>query len=65
MTDLSDHQSNQKLLHDGIGSIVQGGPDLESGTDLVSGINGGTAEFGSGLVDRSGALNVMILNHVQ
>ena len=61
MTDLSDHQSNQKLLHDGIGSIVQGGPDLESGPDLVSGINGGTAQFGSGLVDRSGASNVMIL----
>ena len=59
MTDVDIHGVDEPL-HDGINSLVQGGPDLDSGTNIVVGVEGGGAQFSTGLGDRPEVPNLMI-----
>lgn len=56
----ADHYSGA-ALHDGINGLQQGGPGLSSGTDIVSGIQGGAAQFATGLGDRPEVPNLLVL----
>ena len=53
MTDVDEHGLSEPL-HDGINGLIQGGPGLQSGTDIVAGLQGGAAQFDTGLGDRVG-----------
>ena len=56
----SDHFSGV-ALHDGIEGLVQGGPGLSSGTNIVEGINGGAAQFATGLGERAELPNLLVV----
>ena len=61
MTDVDVHGADE-TLHDGINSLSWfGGLLLGLGTDIVDGLNGGGAQFSTGLGDRPGVPNLMIL----
>lgn len=51
MTDVDVHGVSEPL-HDGINGLAQGGPGLNSGTNIVSGLNAASAHFSTGLGDR-------------
>ena len=59
LTDVDAHPSNTPL-HNGINGLVQGGPGLSSGTNIVVGLLGGAAQFATGLGDRPEIPNLMI-----
>ena len=59
MTDIDDHPASTPL-HDGIDGLVQGAPDLSGGTDIVAGLEGGAAQYATGLGDRPEIPNLMI-----
>ena len=52
MTDVDEHGVSEPL-HDGINGVVQGGPGLGSGTNIVAGLNGTKQQFNTGLGDRT------------
>ena len=61
MTDVDVHGANEPL-HNGINSLSWiGGLFLGFGTNILDGLNGGAAQFGSGLGDRPGVPNLMIM----
>lgn len=51
MTDVDVHGTSEPL-HNGINGLAQGGPGLDSGTNLVVALNGAAAQFATGLGDR-------------
>lgn len=55
-----DHHTGVPL-HDGINGLAQGGPGLGSGTNIVAGIQGGAAQFSTGLGDRAEVPNLLVL----
>ena len=60
MTDVDIH-STAVPLHDGINGLLQGGPDLSSGTNIVAAIQGAATHYATGLGDRPEMPNLMIL----
>ena len=48
-------------LHDGINGLLQGGPGLDPGTSMLAAINGGVAQFSTGLGDRPEIPNLLIV----
>ena len=59
VTDVDIHPTNTPL-HDGINGLVQGGPGLSSGSNIVVGLQGGAGQFATGLGDRPEIPNLMI-----
>ncbi|PKB57631.1 MAG: hypothetical protein BZY73_02245 [SAR202 cluster bacterium Casp-Chloro-G3] len=51
MTDVDLHGTSEPL-HIAINGLLQGGPGLDEGTNLVAGLQGGGATYASGLGDR-------------
>ncbi len=51
MTDVDLHGASEPL-HNGINGLVQGGPGLASGTNLVAALNASGPQFATGLGDR-------------
>ena len=61
MTDIDTHGANEPL-HEGIDSLSWfGGLLLGFGTNILDGLNGGAAQFSTGLGDRPGVPNLMIM----
>jgi hypothetical protein len=56
MTDVDLHGVSAPL-HSGINGLQQGGPGLANGTNIVVGLQGGAAQFQTGLGDRVGPSN--------
>ncbi len=63
MTDADDPDADPPVtaVTDGIEGLVQGGPGLVPGTNLVLALQGAAAQFGTGLGDRPGVPNLILM----
>jgi hypothetical protein len=63
MTDVDDPDAvpADTPIRDGINGLVQGGPGLSSGTDIVAGLAGAAAQFATGLGDRASESNLIVM----
>ena len=60
MTDVDVHPTGIPV-HDGINGLVQAGSGLAGGTNIVAGIQSAQAQFSTGLGERDGVPNIIIL----